>query len=248
MIKIISNIILIGTSHVSKDSVKEINEVVEKYEPEVVGIELDINRLKSLLADNPDEKKKKNKSLKMLKEIGISGYLFGIIAGFIQQKIGKQLGINPGADMKAAYNIAKDKKIITALIDINIKTTLKKMSKLKFTRKMSMFFSLFFKGFKKEYRNKINFDVKKGVPDEKVIQAAMDMMKKEVPDLYKILIEDRNKYMCDRLLDLKEKHEGYIVAVVGAGHLNGMVEYLNKKFLSTDISNSVNFSFNVDIE
>ena len=250
MIKQIDNIILLGTSHVAKKSAKEIEDVINQYSPEVVGIELDLNRLKTLLSDNKGSKK--SSSFSMISEIGLGGYLFGIIAGYIQQKIGKSLGIQPGVDMKKAYTIARDKNIAIALIDINIKTTLKKMSKLSVFRKLKMFSSLFFKSFKKEYRNKLNFDIKKGVPDEKVIKFAMKVFKKEVPDMYKILIDDRNIHMSNRLLKLRENHSGYILAVVGAGHVDGMLEYLNKKISNPqnlDISKSQNiFSFKVELE
>ena len=92
-----------------------------------------------------------------------------------------------------------------------------------------MFFNLIFKSFKKEYRNKLNFDISKGVPDEKVINIAMNIFKKEVPELYQILIEDRNIYMSKRLLELRKKHSGNIIAVIGAGHVEGMYSIINKK-------------------
>jgi len=252
MIKQIDNIILLGTSHVAKKSAKEIEDTINQFSPEVVGIELDLGRLKSILSENKD--KKKSSSISMIKDLGLGGFLFGMIAGFIQQKIGKSLGIEPGVDMKKAYTFAREKNIPIALIDINIKTTLRKMSKLSFAKKMKMFFSLFFKSFKKEYRNKLNFDIKKGVPDEKVIKFAMGVFRKEVPDLYKILIEDRNIHMSNRLLKLRENHSGYILAVVGAGHVDGMAEYLEKKIYSNVYNSNENknnsnsqsiFSFNV---
>jgi len=259
MIRKIDNIILLGTSHVAKQSVKEIKEIIELYNPSVVGIELDLNRLKSLLSEKKELKKKKNnkknkkvKSIKKrtIKEVGMSGYLFAIVAGYVQQKIGKSLGIEAGADMKEAYLVARDKKIPTALIDIDIKVTLRKLSRLGFFKKVNMFSSLFFKSFKKEYRNKLNFDIKSGVPDEKFIKTALGIFKKEVPLLYNILLEDRNVYMSNRLLDLRDKNEGYILAVVGAGHLEGMENYLVKKLKEKDLlnNNGFNFSFSVNID
>lgn len=244
MIKIIDNIILLGTSHVSRQSAREIKETIEKYKPEVVAIELDINRLKTLLSSK--NQKKKSSTYKTIKQVGVGGYLFAQIASFVQQKVGQSLNIDPGVDMKQAYTIARDKKIITALIDIDIKETLKKISKISTFRKLKLFSNLFLKSFKKEYRNKLNFDVKKGVPNEKFIDTALDILKKEVPDMYQILIEDRNKYMANKLLELKSNHEGYILAVVGAGHIKGMEEIINKDNLNN--YNQINFSFNIEVE
>ena len=241
MIKKIDNIILLGTSHVAKQSAKEIKETIEKEKPEVVAIELDLERFQALMSKSKEDKKKSKKKYNARKEIGLSGYLFAKLAGYVQEKVGESLGIDPGVDMKTAYLEARKHKIPVSLIDIPIKKTLKKMSALSFKRKVSMFSSLVFKSFKKEHRNKLNFDVKKGVPDEKVIIEMLKIVEKEVPDMYKILIEDRNVYMAERLLRLKESHDGPIIAVLGAGHLDGMYKYLTKK-LNND-SNSINFSF-----
>ncbi len=244
MIKIVDNIILLGTSHVAHQSKSEIEETIVKYLPEVVGIELDYNRFQSLMSENKD-KKKGNYTKKIIKEIGFSGYMFALIAGYVQQKVGESMDIEPGIDMKTAYLVARENKIPTALIDLDIRLTLKKLSNLSFRKKISMFSSLFFKSFKKEYRQKLEFDVKKGVPDEKVIVEMLKIVKKEVPDLYNILIHDRNIFMCNKLLELKQIHKGYILAVVGAGHLEGMKEILEDKLKVTP---NISFSFKVELE
>lgn len=248
MIQKIGNVILLGTSHVAKQSAIEIENAINNYSPEVVAIELDINRLNAVLGNKSSKNNKKSYKSNLLKEVGLSGYLFAKLAGYIQEKVGKSLGIDPGVDMKTAYLKARENKITTALIDLNIKLTLKKMSHLSFMRKMKMFFNLVFKSFKKEYRHKLNFDPGKGVPDEKVIQMALEVFEKEVPDLYKILIEDRNKYMVNRILKLQEAHVGNILVVIGAGHLKGMVKELEEKsnIFNIDVNNSINFSFSIN--
>ena len=232
MLKRLDNVLLLGTSHVAKKSAKEIEKVIDEYSPEIICIELDENRLRAILNNSPKRRKgrkEKTINIKIIKEIGVGGYLFGAVAGFIQKKIGKSIGIEPGVDMKKAYLIAKKKNLRIELIDLDIKKTLKKMSKLSFSRKIKMFANLLFKSFKKEYRNKLNFDIKKGVPNEEVIEFAMKVFRIEVPDLYKILIEDRNIHMGNRILNLRKESDGFILAVVGAGHLKGMYEYLEKK-------------------
>lgn len=226
MIKRIDNIVILGTSHVAKQSVKEIENSINVLEPEVVAIELDYSRFKRLMSKK--EKNEKVDTMKMIKEFGVAGYAFMLAGSYVQKKVGKSLGIEAGIDMKSAYLKAREKKIPTALIDLDIKYTIKKISKLSFARKSSMFFNIIFKSFKKEYRNTLQFDVKKGVPDDEFISKAIGILRKEVPDLYKILIADRNKYMVDKLLALRNNHEGVIIAVVGAGHVEGMYELLEK--------------------
>lgn len=236
--------ILIGTSHVSKESELEISQVINNGEDiEAVAIELDIQRLKNLLSKT--NKKQKQSSFSTIKQIGVSGFLFAKIAGYMQKKVGDNLGIEPGLDMKTAYISARDKKLPTALIDIPIHKTLKKLSSIPFTKKISMFFKLFTSGFKKKNRVKMQFDVKKGVPSQKKIDEMLGIVKNEVPLFYDILIEQRNRYMVKKLLELKENHEGKIVAVVGAGHITGMLNLLKEK--SNSSNSSFSFSFETQI-
>lgn len=246
MKRIIGDIILLGTSHVAKQSAKEIEEVIDEFNPEVVAIELDIDRFRSLMDENRNKGKSKY-SFKQIKEFGVGGFMFAYIAGQVQKKVGQSLGIEPGLDMKTAYILARDRKITTALIDLNIRYTMRKISKLGFFKKIGMFSNLFIKSFNKEYRKKLNFDLNK-VPEEKLILEMMGILKKEVPDMYKILITDRNRFMCDKLIDLNEKHEGKILAVVGAGHVDGMEEILKKHFAENSFEGSINYSYTVDID
>lgn len=239
----IDNIILLGTSHVAKESAKEIEEVISEYNPELVCIELDYLRFKSLMS----KKKEKPSMIEMVKQFGVSGAMFTLIAGYVQKKVGDSLNIEAGVDMKTAYLTARENKIPTALIDQNIKITMKNLSKLSFIRKIRMFSSLFLKSFKKEYREKFSFDVKKGVPDSSVIRKLLKVVKEEVPDLYQILIEDRNIFMANKLLNLKQSHQGIIVAVVGAGHLDGMLEILKNSLNQEILEGDYNYKFTVDL-
>ncbi len=248
MIKIVDNIILFGTSHVQKDVEIKLKEVFEKYDVSLLTLELDISRFRSLMSD---EKRNDKFDFKLAKEIGFFGYSFAYLAGKLQRKIGASFGIEPGIDMKTAYLLGKEKKIPTALIDQDIKKTLKNLSSLKFTKKIKMFYKIFMSGFKKENKKLLEIDMK-DVPKEKEIIMILDLFKKEVPDLYKILIEDRNEHMVNRLMKLKEEHTGFIIAVLGAGHLAGMEELLKnnlkQKIIENKTNDSNNFSLNFKVD
>jgi pheromone shutdown-related protein TraB len=246
MIKKIDRIILVGTSHVAKDETKKIEQTIEKYMPDVVCLELDTQRLKKVLAPKDEKTKQKPQTYQAIKELGAFGFLFAQLAGYVQKKVGKSVKIDPGVDMKTAYNKARELKIPVSLIDIDIRITLKKLSKLSFIKKISLVSSLFFKSFKKEYRKLLNFDLKK-LPEEKMITQMIQILKKETPSLYKILIDDRNKHMSQRLLKLKEEHSGYIMAFVGAGHLEGM-ETIIKKQIEENSTDHITFSFMLEEE
>lgn len=244
MIRKVDRIILLGTSHVGKDNVSDIEKVIEDYMPSVVGIELDARRFKSVMSENKDAKEVS--SFDMIREIGAFGFLFAKVAGYIQKKVGTKVGVDPGVDMKSAYLKSRELKIPVALIDMDLRITMRKLSKVSFFKKMGIFFGLFFKSFKKEYRELLDFDLNK-VPSDEVVSKMIGVLKKEVPVLYKILIHDRNVHMGNRLLKLLENHEGYVLAVVGAGHVEGMGEYLKEK-LRTDVSHTISFSYVADVE
>jgi pheromone shutdown-related protein TraB len=238
MLTKIDNIYILGTSHVSKESSKEIEETINKLKPEVIGIELDYLRLKGLL--NPSKKKPKLRI--MIREFGAFGTIFALLAGSMQRRVAQHLGVEAGIDMKQAYLSAREHKIPTTLIDQNVKVTLRKFSRMKFTKKISTGWNLLTKSFKKEYRQKMNFDVRKGVPSNEKIIEILSIVRKEAPAFYNILIHERNIIMSRKLLDLKKKHSGAILAVVGAGHVEGMIKYL-KKELEKNMRVSKSFSF-----
>jgi pheromone shutdown-related protein TraB len=244
MIKIIDRIILIGSSHVGSKSLSEIKDAIDEYKPQVVGIELDTRRFKTLMS-----KEKGDKELtmfEMIKELGVFGFLFAKVAGSVQKKVGAKIGVKPGIDMKTAYEKARELKIPVSLIDMDLRITMKKLSKISFFKKMGIVFSMIFKSFKKEYRELLDFDLKK-VPSDEVVYKMVRILRKEVPELYKILIHDRNIYMGNKLLKLRQNHEGYVIAVVGAGHVEGMEKYLKHK-LKEEMGQGFSFSYIAEIE
>ena len=247
MLTKIDNIYLLGTSHVSKESSEEIKKSIDSLKPEVVGIELDYQRLKGLLS----KLKQKPKLRTLLKEFGAFGTMFALLAGSMQKRVAQHLGVEAGIDMKQAYLYSREHKIPTALIDQHVKVTMRKFSSMKFTKKVSTAWNLFIKSFKKEYRKKMNFDVKKGVPSNEKLLEILSIVKKEAPEFYDILIEQRNIYMAKKLLKLKEHHSGPILAVVGAGHIEGMKQYLEKnikKEEGEETTSKETFSFTVQVD
>jgi len=103
---------IIGTSHIAQQSIKEIEQAFASFKPEIVTVELDVGRANSLLSE---EKSKIN--LTAIIQIGVRGYVFAKVGQFVQQKLGKFVGVSPGSEMKVALNLAKKNKIDVALID-----------------------------------------------------------------------------------------------------------------------------------
>jgi len=240
MIRKINNVYLLGTSHISSNSVEEITDAVKQLKPKFVCVELDKDRYFSLVRNE-----KKKPSLSMIKEIGLPGFVFLLIGGFIQKKLGSKVNVDPGADMLSAANEGKKIGSKIVLIDIPIRRTLKKFSSLlTFREKMrygkELLSSLLFP--KKKMQSlglkKINLA---GVPSLTFIKKILVYFEKTFPITYKILLEDRNKYMVQRINELNQKIyeteptdgslQDVILVVVGAGHLSGMLNLLSKQAL-----------------
>ncbi len=219
---------IIGTSHIAKQSIKEISEAISQFQPQIVAVELDGDRAAVLLHGQ-----KSKISLTEVLGIGVKGYLFAKIGQLVQQKLGRVVGVAPGADMKAALEIARDCQLQVALIDQPIRLTLKNFSKQLSWKERFRFVGDIFRGIvnpKKQWQQLglQGFDLHQ-VPSKELIEKMIASLKSRYPSVYKSLLEDRNRYMTKELVKLVKKNpEKRILAVVGAGHKQGMEQQLNR--------------------
>lgn len=222
------NIKIIGTSHIAKQSIKEIKENIAEFKPDIVALELDLQRASALM-----QEEKSKVSLGMIMQIGIKGYLFAKLGQFVQQKLGKTVGVSPGSEMKTALQLARKNKLEVALIDQPITVTLRKFSRsLTWKEKLRFFFDvlkgLFFPRRQMRELGLDKFDLSK-VPGKEVVKKLVKQMKKRYPSVHKTLVDDRNRYMVKKLVKLLRENVGKkILIVVGAGHEEGMQRLLLK--------------------
>ncbi|MBT5215774.1 hypothetical protein HOM13_03500, partial [Candidatus Woesearchaeota archaeon] len=200
MIKRFKNIILVGTSHVSKDSLAEVEKTILKEKPNIIAIELDKDRFQTIILN-----KKGKTSLKAIRKIGFKGYAFGMIGAWLEKKVSKITKSTPGAEMKKAIEMAKKGKVPVALIDVNIKSTLKGISKNITWKEKLRFFKEFLKvAFIK--KNRKGIDITK-VPSEEKIDELTIQLKKFYPSLYKILITNRDIHMSKGLYKISRTND-----------------------------------------
>jgi len=203
-------LVIVGTSHIAESSLEEIEFVFNKENPDLIAVELDQQRLYALLSNQ-----KPNYSPRMIKEIGLKGYLFALFGSLIQQKLGDIVGIKPGSDMLRAVQLAKlnNKKI--ALIDRDVRITLARLSKaISWKEKFNFIIDFFTAPFSKKM--KINL---KTVPEKELIKKLLGLLKKRYPGIYRVLVEERNKLLALKLKTLLENYpDQKIMAVLGAGH------------------------------
>jgi pheromone shutdown-related protein TraB len=221
----VGNVSIIGTSHISPVSIMLVKEKILEDKPEFVAIELDQGRLLSLLGKKPKLR------VKDILSIGVKGFMFTLIGAWVEQKLGKMVGTKPGGEMKAAIKAASKVKAKVALIDQDIRITLKKLFKKLTWREKGRFlkdliFGLLGLGPKLEG---VRFDLKE-VPSDKLIEKMIGLLRDRYPSVYDVLIHGRNVYMTNQIMKLAKKFpEAKIIVVVGAGHVKGMREILENE-------------------
>jgi len=220
---IYKNLKVIGTSHIAISSIKEVRKSLLDEEPEFIALELDKERLIGLMS-----KKKRKIKLKDITKLGLSGFLFAVFGQWVEEKLGKMVGTKPGGEMKEAVKCAAKLKSKIVLVDRPINVTIKRLMKsITFKEKMRFVWDLI-KGVVFRKGDVEQFDLRK-VPPEKLIEKMIKSVKKRYPNVYKVLVHERNVYMGKRLAKLMEKFpDSKIIAVVGAGHEEGIIEEIKR--------------------
>ncbi len=217
-------IILIGTAHVSKESVNLVRETIEMETPDVVGVELCAQRYETLINNKKWDDTEFTKVIK-----AGQGYLFliNLLLANFQRKIGDELGVKPGSEMIEALKIAKEKSINVALIDRDIRITLKRAWRImpffeKIRLSVYLFYDFIFGIFEGK---KINRNLVEELKNNDIITELMNELSREAPSVKRVLVDERDIYLANKILTSKGKK---IVAVVGAGHIQGIKKYINK--------------------
>jgi len=219
------NLMVIGTSHIAKQSLEDVKEAIEGWKPDIVALELDKRRLYSLF------RKPGKIRIYDIKRIGIKGFIFFLVGAWAEKKLGDMVGVAPGSEMKNAIGLARKNNIKIALIDQDIEITLRRFSKsLTWKEKWNFFVDILKSIFSR--KKAIDFDLTK-VPSKKIIKKLIDYVKKRYPNVYKVLIEERNNVMANNLHNVMSEHpDKKILAIIGAGHeddILGLVKTVDHK-------------------
>jgi len=221
------NLTIIGTSHIAIESVKEVESAILSEKPDLVALELDPPRFMALMS-----KRKKDVSLSDIKSLGVKGYLFASFGSWVEKKLGEVVGVPPGSEMKKAAQTAYRIRADISLIDQDLRITIRRLIRfITFKEKLRFVLDLL-KGiiFRKPV---VKFDLTK-VPEEKIIKTLLKKVKMDYPNLYRVLVTERNAYMSKALYNLMQDYNN-IVAVVGAGHESEIISLIKRYKKRQDI-------------
>jgi pheromone shutdown-related protein TraB len=214
------DIYIVGTAHISKDSVHEVERVIEELSPDTVCIELDRMRYETLV----DESRwQKLDIFEVIKQKKVLFLMTSLVLSAYQRRMGEALGVRPGAEMLKAAELAKERGAKLVLADRNIQATLKRTWRnVSFTNKLKLIASLLAGFFA---ASKITQEQVEEMKDRDTIREMMEEFAKAMPEVQVPLIDERDRYL---MSSIEEAPGQTVVAVVGAGHVAGMVQYLGE--------------------
>lgn len=212
---------IIGTAHISQRSVEEVERVIAELRPDTVCVELDKMRHEALVDDSRWRKLnifdiiRQKKVLYLLTSLALSAY---------QRKMGEKLGVKPGAELLAAVRKAEEVGAELVLADRDIQATLKRTwRRLSFWDKARLSAGLVSAPFAAS--EEITEERIEELKDRDTISEMLAELAKEMPRIKEPLIDERDSYLMSMVREAPGKK---IVAVVGAGHVAGMLARVNE--------------------
>ncbi|WP_225334117.1 TraB/GumN family protein [Halomicrobium urmianum] len=134
------SVTVVGTAHVSEDSVEEVERTIEQRRPDVVAVELDEGRYRQMKGETPEDLDAGD----LLRGNTVFQFLAYWMLSYVQTRLGEQFDVSPGADMLAAVETAEELGLGVALVDRDIQMTIQRFwARLSLREKFTMFLSLF---------------------------------------------------------------------------------------------------------
>jgi pheromone shutdown-related protein TraB len=213
-------IILVGTAHVSKESIEEVNRIIREQKPDMVCVELDEERFTSISQKEHWEKLDVIKVFRQGKGFLLMANL--VLSGF-QRRMGEGLGVKPGEEMKTAVETAKELGIPHALCDREVQITLRRAwARCGFWSKCKLLASLLSSAFTTE---KLSAAEIENLKNRNELDGMMAELAEYLPSVKETLIDERDRYLAAKIWSSGGNKPA---AVVGAGHLLGIKAHLEK--------------------
>jgi pheromone shutdown-related protein TraB len=219
------SVTLIGTAHVSRESIDEVKTHIRDEKPGMVCVELDGGRFKSM--DSKDDWERLNVTKAFREGKGFLLIANLVLAGF-QRRMGIGLGVKPGEEMIAACNTAKELGIPYRFCDREVQITLRRAwARCSLWSKCKLLASLISSAFSTEKLSEKEIENLKQASE---LDGMMAELASYLPAVKETLIDERDRYLAAKIwIAGQERPAGEkLLAVVGAGHLSGLRAHLEK--------------------
>ena len=211
---------LLGTAHVSKASIDAVLAAIDSGRFDAVAVELDEQRHKALT--QPDALAQLD-LVKVIRERKVAPFAANLALAAYQRRLAEQLGIEPGAELKAAATEAVARNLHLQLIDRDVGITFRRILQgLSWWDRTKLIAGL---GGGLFANDEVSEDDIERLKEGDMLESSFGEFARDTPSLYATLIDERDQYMAAKL---RERSDGArnVLAVVGAGHLKGMAKYL----------------------
>lgn len=220
--------ILVGTAHISQDSVATVQNVIRNERPDTVCVELDELRHRAL--SNPRHWESLN-LVQVLKQGQAPFLLANLALASYQKRMGLQTGVKPGAELAAATQVAAELGSAVRLVDREIRTTLlRAWRKAGFWKKLSLFSTLLVSLFESQ---ELSEEELAKLRQTDTLSLILDEMAEVLPTIKITLVDERDTFMAHHI---RQAPGEKIVAIVGAAHLPGILKKLGQTFSNAEIA------------
>jgi pheromone shutdown-related protein TraB len=213
-------IVVIGTAHVSRESVELVRRAIAELHPEAVAIELDPKRFEALSRPDRFESLDLREVIRN-RQLATLGLNLALAA--YQRSLGLALGVKPGAELLEAAQCAEQAGIPVALCDRDVRVTLRRAwHALSFWKRVVLLTGFSAALFE---RAELSEEDLRELRRTDVLSRLLAELGRAFPGLKRVLIDERDAYLAERIRQTPGRR---IVAVVGAGHLEGVVRALER--------------------
>ena len=214
-------ITLIGTAHVSNLSAIEVEDTIKELKPDTICIELDPERYENM--KNP-KKWEESDIVQIIKEHKEGYMLVNILLAAYQKRIANSMNSKTGNEMSVAIKEANESNANLVMIDRDVQTTFKRIfRKHSFFQKIGLLASVISSLFDEE---EVTEEELEKLKESETLEAALQDVTKDFPIVAEVLIDERNRILAHNIQKAPGKN---IVAVVGAAHIPGILQYIQKE-------------------
>lgn len=213
---------LLGTAHISKASAEKVTELLRTGGYDSVAIELCYSRHRSIV--DPDALAKMD-LFQVIREGKATMVAASLALGAFQQRMAEKLDIKPGAEMRAAIDVADELKMPVLLVDREIGTTLKRVyRRVGWWQRMNLIAGLMASVVS---RHEVSEEEIERLKEGDILESTFTQFAEEAKELYTPLVDERDRFMAARIRqEIRKGNHRRMLAVVGAGHLKGISHYL----------------------
>ncbi len=205
---------VVGTAHISRESADLVRSVIERERPDAVCIELDQQRFDAL------ERQDRFEGLdlrQVIRSQQLATLMLSLVMATYQRRLGLELGVQPGTELLEAAKTAKELGIPVHMGDRDVRVTMRRAwAAMGFWRRLWLFSSMMAGMFDKV---ELSEDDLRDLRSEDVLSRLMRELGEAFPGLKRVLIDERDRYLAERIRRTPGQH---VVAVVGAGHVEGI--------------------------